>query len=165
MHNPLPLRIRPASPEDRTAMTALHKASIGSCLGPYTVEQVTAWTAAIRPEVYDGALRDKTVLVAEAQEPDGPERLLGLGILDSHDGEINAVYVSPEAMGRGVGSQLLAAMEAKAAGRGVANLTVHATLNAVGFYERHGYRPRGDAAHELSDGTALPCVRMVKPLE
>lgn len=159
------LRIRQACESDRQAMAAVHAASIRRlCLGPYSREQVDAWTSVLRPEVYEDALSRKVVLVAEATDGAADKALLGLGILDPHEWVVGALYVEPSATGNGVGKALLEAMEAEAARRGATGLTVHATVNAVEFYARRGYARREDASHELPDGTALPCVRMVKEL-
>ncbi len=149
---------------DRQAMARVHAQSIRETCAPwYAPEQLRPWLALIEPAAYDPALLHKVVLVAERDAADGRE-LAGLGILDVEERMVGAVYVAPGAMGRGVGSRLLEALEAEASGRGVAELGVKSTLNAVGFYARRGYERLSDDVHELPDGTALPCVRMAKRL-
>ena len=164
MYTILPKVIRFARPEDRSAMAALHKASIRSCLGAYTEEQVAAWTAAIRPEAYDQALADKVVLVAEDLRPESRHALLGLGILDvdreTRTGDIRALYVAPGAQCRFVGSQLLECLALEARSQGAERLTVHATLNSRDFYEGCGFRKVADAEHRLPGGAVLPCLLM-----
>ena len=90
--------------------------------------------------------------------------IVGLGILDVDRREIGAVYVHPTVKGRGVGARLLAELEARAAASHVDRLTLCATVNALGFYRRHGYVPDGETSHELPNGVTLECIRMHKAL-
>ena len=61
-------------------------------------------------------------------------------------GEILLNYVCPTARFRGVTTQLLAAMEDFARGRGVERCVLASTTTARRFYERRGYRDAGYAA-------------------
>ena len=150
--------LRPAALADCPAIARLHAASIaGLCAGHYSPAQIKAWVGVIQPAIYESALREKVFLLAE-----DASGLLGLGMADLNTGEINAVYVLPSATGRGVGSLLMGALEEAAREKGLSKLTLHATLNAEGFYQRLGYQPQGKARHKLSDGTSLACIRMVK---
>lgn len=157
----MPTVIRKARHRDKDALATLHAASITVlCGGAYTREQVAAWTGVLVPAVYDTALRDKVFLVAE-----GPHQaLLGLGMLDADHGEISAIYIHPDAAGQGVGSALLQALEKSARGFAIPETTVFSTLNAKGFYLRHGYEVQGETFHRLPDGSRLECIRMNKRL-
>ena len=77
---------------------------------------------------------------------------------------MSAIYVSPDGIGSGIGSRLLAELERRAAEAGHGELTTHATLNAERFYARHGFRRVGETVHTLPNGTRLPCVTMTRPL-
>lgn len=152
---------RIATEADLAAMASLHRASITTlCAGHYDHAQITAWTAMLTPEAYLPALRHKVCLVAH----DGQGDLTGLGILDAKTAEVSAVYAHPAHAGQGVGAALLAALEGRAVERGIQALHVAATLNAQGFYLRHGYARLGPGSHTLADGTRLACVRMYKSL-
>ena len=152
------MRIRKATLEDREALARMHRDSISTlCAGHYTPEQIASWTGCITTEAYDRALRDKVFLVAVDQGA-----LLGLGMLDAQAGEVNALYVSPGAVGHGLGGELLKALEREAVG--LDRLTLRSTLNAQGFYARHGYRALEPDEHQLPDGTRLACVLMAKAL-
>jgi putative acetyltransferase len=155
-----PERIRPATPADCAAMAAVHRASIAElCAGAYPPEQIAAWTALLIPEVYLPALRSKLVLVAEAGA--GPD---GLGILDAAAGEIQALYVAPEAAGHGLGGLLLEALERAAWDAGARRVQLRSTLNARDFYARRGYAAAAPDAFELPGGVALACVDLRKDL-
>jgi predicted GNAT family N-acyltransferase len=75
-------------------------------------------------------------------EPVATARLL----LDAPAGEfphIGRVAVVPEHRGRGYGRAIMAAVQAEAAARGFAGVTLAAQLQALPFYERLGYVARG----------------------
>jgi predicted GNAT family N-acyltransferase len=59
------------------------------------------------------------------------------------DGHIGRMAVRREARGAGVGSMLLHALMQQARLRGDAGVVLHAQLTARGFYERHGFAPKG----------------------
>ena len=63
-------------------------------------------------------------------------------------GQMGRMAVLQSHRKHGVGSLLLGALEAEARRRGLAGILVHAQLYALGFYERHGYRPVGPVFEE-----------------
>ncbi len=73
---------------------------------------------------------------------------------------IQALFVAPDRQGHGVGRVLLAVAEEAARRRGVQELQVPASLTAVGFYERMGFRSLGPGR---SSG-GVPIERMAKAL-
>lgn len=146
---------------DKEKLSQMHIASIRKlCASHYTRQQLDTWTSVLVPQVYEQALKEKVVLTA----CDSGRELWGLGILDIENKELSAVYVHPEAVGKGLGSGLLKALETIARKSGLIDITAHATLNAQGFYRAHGYLERELTAHYLPDGTKLACIRMVKTL-
>jgi len=154
------MRLRPAAQTDTEIIARVHRASIeGLCREAYSAEDIAGWTALLEPEIYDNAIQEKIMLVAE----DGGE-IRGMGILDLKDGEVHAVYVHPDAAGQGLGQKILAELEKRALGNGVERLILSSTLNAVGFYKKHGYREEGRTVYQLSNGVKLDCVRMHKIL-
>jgi N-acetylglutamate synthase-like GNAT family acetyltransferase len=91
-------------------------------------------------------------------------RIVGFAQLVTAQQEVRAVYVLPEAGGRGIGSALLARLEIAARGLGIEAVELRASLNAVPFYLASGYEQLEDTTHRLADGTELRCVRMRKSL-
>lgn len=63
-------------------------------------------------------------------------------------GQVGRMAVLQSHRQHGVGSQLLSALENEARRRGMAGVVLHAQLYALGFYERHGYRPVGAVFEE-----------------
>jgi len=80
------------------------------------------------------------------------------------DAEVQAVYVHPEAAREGVGTALLAGLEGHAREFGADDAALHASLNAVGFYERRGYERVAERDHEFRDGATGTVVEMWAPL-
>ena len=153
-------RVRPADGADADEIWRVHGDSIRTlCRERYGPRQIAAWIAFRPPEAYRSALASRLLFVAE-----GEEGIVGFGQFDPARGEVEACYVAPAAVGRGVGSELLARMEGEARAAGHAVVRLNATLNAETFYARLGYRRLGAAVHLVGGGIELDCVRMEKTL-
>lgn len=76
------------------------------------------------------------------------------------EGAISLLYVSPEATGQGVGSAMLAHLEAELAKAGRGEGRLNATRTALGFYQAHGWLQ--DTAPAECCGA--PCIPMRKRL-
>lgn len=76
------------------------------------------------------------------------------------DGQIGRMAVLPEWRGRGVGGALLAEALAFARARGMARVYLHAQVQAIGFYARHGFVAVGPEHEEAG----IPHRRMVLTL-
>jgi len=77
-------------------------------------------------------------------------------------GEIEAIYVHPEAQGRGLGRQLLAASSRDLAARGFDTLVLWVLTDnapACGFYEHAGFAPDGTARTLEFDGESIEEIR------
>lgn len=152
--------IRRATEADRQAIWTVHTRAIReTCSGSYSAAQIAAWAGVLSPDSYVTVLRERFFVVAE-----GTDGIVGFGQLDQTTGEVNAVYVLPTRQGEGIGRELLRSLEDAAGVAGLKRLQLSATLNAVAFYERAGYVREGPAAHRLSTGEELSCVRMSKDL-
>lgn len=155
------MKIRKASKVDKENISRLHVASIKKlCCNHYTIEELNTWTNVLTPSVYDQALKEKVFLVAYDSQQD----LLGLGILDIENAEVSAIYINPDAAGKGIGTRLLYELEKTARNSKIYRITVHSTLNAKSFYTNHGYIDQGLTFHSLPNGSKLKCVRMIKDL-
>jgi putative acetyltransferase len=154
-------RVRRAALADAEAICHVHHASVRSlCAAAYTPADIEAWVGWRTPANYKVLIRGTVFLVAEVGEG-----VAGFGVLSvGGGGELHALYVHPDHVGRGVGSALLAALEAEACRAGLAGIALNATLNSVSFYARHGYASRGATTNVLPNGVALPCVRMDRRL-
>lgn len=152
--------IRTANKNNVEDIERIHRDSILQlCKTHYSAEQLTAWTATLKPAKYITLLSTHRMFVAE---DDG--ELFGFAIFDPNAGIINATYVKSQSVGHGVGRALLTATEADAVANGLSQINLNATLNAVGFYTRLGYENCGRGQNRLPTGVELPCVMMRKSL-
>ena len=153
--------LRPAEKRDALGIHEAHMRSIGEVCAPdYNPDQVEAWQ---RP--WDQAWREQ--LIANNHmwvvEEDG----VVLGFCDLiPSGEVMALYLAPEAVGRGFGTALLAVMEEFARKRGWPSLHLCSTLTARTFYLSRGFVevPGGMREHGGRDGVMIPCIEMEKRL-
>lgn len=149
------LSIRMATACDVPAMAHVHVAAVRSlCRTHYQAHELSRWISQ-GPGLYSELVQSSTVMVAEL---DG--EVVGFAGASLAHGYVRAVYVAPGAAGSGVGMRLLVRLERVARVFGLQQLTVDATLNAAGFYERAGYRKR----ERRTTGLGLGCIRMVKLL-
>lgn len=158
--------VREARPDDARAMLECHVAAI-EARGPvaYDDAQVAAWAERDRAE-YPIEDDDHYVVVAEVRDDrpgPGDRHVVGFGDLDAAEGEVQAVYVHPDFDRRGVGSALLDDLQHEARLRGLTRLSLVASRNAIGFYDRQGYGVIDALTHETG-GEALTCVEMERPL-
>jgi GNAT superfamily N-acetyltransferase len=147
--------IRRATDADRVAIARLHEASFRA-LGPshYTREEVDSWAAGVAPERY---FIEQEMYVATLGED-----VIAFG--HYHRGEIMAVYVHPDHVGRGAGRTLLAKLEEVARADGASHLHLNAALNSVGFYSACGYERKMETMYMTRGGIVIKCARMEKDL-
>ena len=149
------IALRNATDADRVAIARLHEASIRA-LGPshYSAEEVAGWAAHVRPENYP---LDQNFFVATV---DG--EVAGFG--QYHHEEIEAVYVHPDYVGRGIGRMLLEKLEELARAEGAKRLFLHGSFNAEAFYERCGYRRTMETMYRTRGGVVMRCALLEKEL-
>ncbi len=68
-----------------------------------------------------------------------------VGYVDAVPGEIIRLFIRPECSGKGLGQQLMEFGLASATAEGHDKIKIEATLNAVPFYERFGFRVVGQS--------------------
>lgn len=153
--------IRAAAITDTERIAVTHTASIEAlCSDCYAARDIAGWVEILSPNIYEHAINEKVMLVAEEDS-----EIVGLGILDLERSEISAVYVHPKIKGMGVGKRLLLELEAKALENNIDQLALCSTINALEFYKHCGYRGEDKTFHELSNGVKLECIRMHKTLD
>jgi hypothetical protein len=129
-------------------------------------------------------IADGTYLVAEVSDSQNKSEIVGCGgwskrktlyggdqyaaredsLLDpARDAaKIRAFFVHPKWARRGIGGLILEACENAAREAGFTRLEMGATLSGVAFYKSKGYTALESLEAPLSNGEALPIVRMAK---
>ena len=81
------------------------------------------------------------------------DRMLGCCMLVQEDDEtvrLRQMAVVNDVQGKGIGRALMQFAENLARDRGYKKITMHARKNAVGFYEKLGYKKRGEEFEEVT---------------
>ena len=138
---------------DASDMHELHARAVDAfCREHYSEEQVQVLLTGRTAEGYQPAIERDEMFVMES---DG----LMVGFGHATQGEVQAVFVDPGWAGRGVGGALLEHALRLAARGHEGPIQLKSTLNAVGFYEAHGFVEVGSTELD-KHGMALPFVLM-----
>lgn len=152
--------IRAAVASDAEEIAAVHVSAIREvCSQVYEPSQIQAWVSGKTPQGYLRAIAERLVFVALRQD-----QVVGFSEIAPKTGEIFAVYVRPDSLRQGVGGSLLQALETSAAEHALGRLHLHATLNAIPFYEAHGFVLDAMTSFPLGADARLACASMHKLL-
>lgn len=151
--------LRPMLPRDVDELRELFVQSIDVLTqDDYDEDQRLAWAGcAGDKDAFAKRLMTATTLVVER---DGA--LLGFASLKGN-AEIDMLYVHPYAVGEGVATTLVKALETLARGRGTETITVDSSETAVEFFETRGYTGLRRNSVNIDDQW-LTNTTMTKPL-
>ena len=151
--------IRKATIDDALMTFAIRRAAIRArCRDHYPWQDLEKWTSGEMSETFAKRVADQFYVAVT------PEQIVGTGMIDLATGKIDAVFVEPEYMGRGVGRAIMAHLEGLAISGGLRDIHLDATLNAAPFYRAMGFEGDGRLVYESSLGVSLTCVPMIKRL-
>jgi putative acetyltransferase len=129
------LALRPYLADDAPLLAEIFRASVMDLTAEdYTEPQQQAWASASDDEAeFAQKLASQLTLVSTLEGS-------GVGFASlAGGGKIDMLYVHPAAVGQGVASLLIDALEKLAGGRGAEKLIVDASDTARGFFEKRGY--------------------------
>jgi len=182
MNAVFPFRLRIATEADIPALHVLIESSVrGLQAGDYTSAQIDGALGTVLG-VDTQLIRDRTYFLAESIHPAGriagcggwsrrktlfgadcgPNRELDLLDPRTDAAKVRAIFVHPDFARRGLGSLLLATVEQAARDAGFHHYEMGSTLTGVPLYRLKGYVEVERIAVPLSNGEALPVVKMVK---
>lgn len=149
--------IRPALETDYPVMDQVQTASVRElCVGVYTPELIEEWVGKPRPERYARG-REKGASYYVLMSGDKMYGYCGIGLKRLM---IEAVFVHPDMAGKGIGGHLLRHLFSVATQAGINKLLVESSLNAVGFYSKHGFVEYGRSKMALTTGKKIDGVLM-----
>lgn len=155
--------VRTLEPADLPAVERVHVASIhGLCSKAYDAGTLERWAANPDGNRYQRMLLPDNVCLV-ALTPTGD--ICGFGSLQPAKARLASLFVHPDQAGAGVGALLLGRLEALARDAGLTSLHVESSLNAHGFYARHGFELERMGKFCLSTGLAMQCAEMTKSLQ
>lgn len=156
--------IRGFRPSDCPGLEMLHRRAILALAGgAYTEAECRSWAHGIRARIYARiAVSRETFVVAEMGH--GP---IGGFCSYARDGvtagRICGLYTDPSFQGLGIATWMMTEAEQAMVLRGVENLVVEASLGAVTFYERHGYREVERSDRATRGGLMITVAHLTKP--
>jgi len=140
------------SADAAATLRCFERAVRGTASRDYDAQQIESWTE-VDTESWERRRASVETWVAER---DG--QLVGFSDLN-HEGNIDMMFVDPDAGRTGVASALLAHLKSLAKSRGLGQLTVHASITARPFFERQGFAVTAEQRVELR-GSLLTNFRM-----
>jgi GNAT superfamily N-acetyltransferase len=152
--------IRRATHADREGVYYVHVNAVRvTCAEHYAPHEIDGWVGTKRNESYALPLDTCDVFVAIEHD-----HVVGFSQLNPTMYEVEAVYVDPAYLRRGIGAALLVEVETSAWSRGLRELRLAASLNAVPFYASCGFVAHAEAMYRLNSGISIRCVPMTKQL-
>jgi GNAT superfamily N-acetyltransferase len=152
--------IRKAEAEDALAAWEIRNAAILSqCPGHYPAESLAIWT--------DGAITEGFIqhVVDLFYVATINEVVVGIGMIDCDTGRLEAMFVRPDMMRRGIARQMVSFLEEIGRAAGLKKITLDSTLNAADFYRRCGFVGDAIETYKSPRGIDLDCVPMIKVLQ
>jgi putative acetyltransferase len=130
------VQIRQAKTADCEAIYRVHVDAInGLPRGSQGSEGISEWLKTRKPSVYADEMQYETFVVVEEHGD-----VVGWGALNLPKAEISNVFVDPVHHRRGIGTMILAELEAVAQASGLTGVQLQATGTAIDFYLANGYR-------------------------
>lgn len=154
------ITLRAARAGDGAAVFAVtHQSITELAQGRYSAEQLRGWMGQRSHDDYERAIAKGGMVVACQGDT-------VVGFVDAEPGEVTRLFVLAQAAGQQLGSRLLAAGLAKAQAPHVQVIKVESTLNAEGFYRRHGFIAKGrDFFSHGVGGDPIEIVLMERPAQ
>jgi putative acetyltransferase len=152
---------RPATSADIERLHQMHMASIKDiCSSHYDDGAIQAWSGRpLNKEIRQNAIAEDVVNVLEI---DG--HIQGFYHVKPSTGSIEAVFVSKKIAGQGFGKTLLQEAMNILQNSGCQVLTLESTLNAFGFYEKHGFQRSSKNGQMRIGDWAIEYVPMSRPV-
>ena len=147
--------LRPAHQGDGQSVFDVTWLSVrGLAKNHYSAEQIEHWMGERTPAYYEELIANGRMVLAERSG-------VIVGFVDAEPGELTRLFILPDVSGCGLGGRLLHIGIEQARRGHEGPVKVEATLNAVGFYELHGFKVsgRGYASHTVG-GPPIPIMHM-----
>ena len=151
------LTIRKAAADDAAAAWTIRNAAIRhACRGFYADDLLERWT--------DGEMTGQFVEFVAQQFYVATVNgvVVGTGLINPANGRLDAVFVRPDMMGKGIGKRTVAFCEDVGRSAGLTELNLESTLNAAPFYRRCGFVGDVIGVYHSPRGISLDCIPMTK---
>jgi len=153
------ISIRKAQAADAAAARDIRNAAIlRQCPAHYPADLLAIWTSEGVTDEWVQFVVQRVYLATVGDE------VVGTGAVDLESGQLDALFIRPDMMRRGIGRQMVDHLESLALAAGLTRLTLNSTLNAAPFYRRCGFVGETVSTYHSPRGITLDCIPMVKEL-
>lgn len=128
------------------------------CRSVYTPEEIDVWTSGELTERFTAMVEMYGYLIWNDQ------LAVASGMINLASRKLDAIFVRPSHMRRGLGKQMIEHLEGLARAAGLKELNLEATPNAVEFYRSCGFVGDQVVDYVTRSGLRLDSVVMVKAL-
>ena len=159
--NPEPalFAIRKAVRAEADAAWEIRRAAVMSeCAGAYSLDQLEQWTGGTTSRAFADAVEERLLVAIVG------DHVAGTGMIGLATGKIDAIFVHPAYMKRGIGAAMMRHLESLARSEGLSELKLDSTLNAAPFYRVLGFEGDEIAPYRSPRGLTMDCVPMTKRL-
>ena len=152
--------LRKASPKDASGIWNVRVSAIRGISEPrYPQADLIKWAPIAMPEDFVKAVEGNEWYVVTDND-----MIVATGYVDVDKKRLEALFVLPKYQGQGIAKLMINHLHDIAKGHGLSELTLDATLNAEGFYSKHGYVKIRDSVHTSPLGVSFPAAAMKRVL-
>jgi len=153
--------VRPASVEDVDNIYSLIYASVCElCKAHYTQEKINSFINNLPSKLlYYKWLSDRILIVCCEGKT-----IVGFGQFDPAESFIDAIFVDPQYIGKGIGTKIMTYLDDVARSLRKSEIKINASINAISFYEKCGFVQQGTFFLTCKDGTHFETVKFSKLL-
>lgn len=157
--------IRKARSHEREAIHQTHMRSIREiCLKDHGEDEIKGWGYRELGERWIESINGGLVWVVEHRG--SIHGLASIGFTeDGKSAEIQALYLTPEVIGLGIGRQLMSAMLDEAKERGSTYISLDSTITAHDFYKKFGFKDCGPVQKRPIGGSPVTSFPMQLDLD
>jgi GNAT superfamily N-acetyltransferase len=151
--------IRKAVRADADTAWEIRRAAVMSeCASVYTLDQLEQWTGGMASRAFTDAVEERFLVATVG------DHMTATGMIDLTTGKIDAIFVHPAYMKRGIGAAMMRHLETLARSAGLRELRLDSTLNAAPFYRSLGFEGDEISPYQSPRGLTMDCVPMTKRL-
>lgn len=151
------LKIEKAKRKDAQMALEIRSAAIlNQCVSHYPIDVLKGWTSGELSDEFADSV-EKNFYLARYDN-----RVVGTGMINIETGKIDAIFVHPNHMRKGIGKKILEFLEDMALSYGLKMLALQSTLNATEFYRACGFVGNEVDRYTTSKGLSLDCIPMIK---
>ena len=153
------LSIRKATKQDAKVAWEIRNAAIlDQCIGYYHIEILDIWASGELSEDFANTVAKHFYVAIDGYQ------VVGTGMLNIETGKLDAIFVHPDHMRKGIGKKIVYHLERIAMRHGLEALSLESTLNAASFYRACGFEGNEVGKYDSPRGIALECIPMVKTI-